>query len=353
VVDVAVFRLLLAALTGWWNQQQSEIVAYLIEENRTLRRQLGERRLHLTDEDRRRLARRGQRVGRRVLRQIATIATPDTILRWHRQLIARKWTYAKGGAGRRGVLLEIRRLIVRMAEENPTWGYTRIRGALKNVGHRVGRSTIARILKAHGIPPVPERPTSWQTFLRAHGGAIAGADFFTTEVWTWRGLVTYYTVFVIDLATRRLQIAGTAAHPDDLFMRQVGRTLTAADEGALAAHRVLICDRDAKWSAPVRARLEEAGIRVVQTPFQAPNANAYAERFVRSIKHECLNRVIPFGERHLRRTITEYIEHYHQERNHQGLDNELIAGAPPVEGAHRIRRRQRLGGRLNYYDRAA
>jgi putative transposase len=189
-------------------------------------------------------------------------------------------------------------------------GLHAIQGALKNVGHRVGRSTIARILKAHGIAPVPERPTSWQTFLRAHWGAVAGADFFTTEVWTWRGLVTYYTVFVIDLASRRVQIAGTTAHPDDLFMHQVGRTLTTEGEGLLTGHRVLICDRDAKWSALVRARLGDAGIRVAQMPFQAPNANAYAERFVRSIKQECLNRVIPFGERHLRRTMTEYAEHY-------------------------------------------
>ena len=132
------------------------------------------------------------------------------------------------------------------------------------------------------------------------------------------------------------------------------RTLTAADDGSLVGHRVLICDRDAKWSAPVRARLGEAGIRVVQTPFQAPNANAYAERFVRSIKDECLNRVIPFGERHLRRTIAEYVEHYHRERNHQGLANELIDGAPAIEApVGRIRRRQRLGGLLNYYCRAA
>ena len=128
----------------------------------------------------------------------------------------------------------------------------RILGALKNVGHRVSRSTIARTLKTHGLPPVPERPTSWQTFLRAHWGAIAGADFFTTEVWTWRGLVTYYTVFVIDLASRRVHIVGSTPHPDEVFMRHVARTLTAADDGWLVGHRVLICDRDAKWSAPVR-----------------------------------------------------------------------------------------------------
>jgi transposase InsO family protein len=351
-VDVAAVRLFVMAVAGWWADQRQASVAYLIEENRILRAHL-RGRIHLTDDERRRLAVHGHRLGRRRLRQIVTIVTPDTILRWHRQLNARKWTYAKGRPGRAGVLAEIRRLVLRMAEENPTWGYTRIQGALKNVGHRVGRSTIARILKAHGISPVPERPTSWQTFLRAHWGAIAGADFFATEVWTWRGLVTFYTVFVIDLATRRVHVVGSTPHPDELFMRQVGRTLNSADEGILVGHRVLICDRDAKWSATVRVRLGEVGIRVVQTPFQAPNANAYAERFVRSIKHECLNWVIPFGERHLRRTIAEYVEHYHRERNHQGLGNELIENAGVVDRVGCIRRRQRLGGLLNYYGRAA
>jgi hypothetical protein len=157
----------------------------------------------------------------------------------------------EAAGGRPGVLAEIRRLVVRMAKDNPTWGYTRILGALKNVGHRVSRSSIARILNAYGIPPVPERSTSWQTFLHAHWGAIAGADFFTTDVWTWRGLVTYYTVFVIDLASRRVQIVGSTPHPDDVFMQQVARTMTAADDGLLVEHRVLICDRDTKWSAPV------------------------------------------------------------------------------------------------------
>jgi putative transposase len=171
-------------------------------------------------------------------RQIATVVTPDTILRWHRQLIVRKWTYSHKRYNRRGVLAEIRRLVVRMAGENPTWGYTRIQGALENVGHRVGRSTIARILKALGLAPVAARPTSWQTFLRAHWGAVAAADFFTTEVWTWRGLTTYYTLFVIDLASRRVQIVGSTPHPDGLFMRQMSPTLTATD-GLLSAHRVL------------------------------------------------------------------------------------------------------------------
>ncbi len=237
--------MVLAALTGWMDRQERQAVAYLMEENRILRRQLRGQRLQFTDNDRRRLAVRGHRLGRRVLRQIASVVTPDTILRWHRQLIVRKWTYPNTRSGRHEVLAEIRRLVVRMADENPTWGYTRIQGALANVGHRVGRSTIARILKRHGVSPVPARPTSWHTFLRAHWGAIAGADFFTTEVWTWRGLVTFYTVFVIDLASRRVQIVGSTPHPNDFFMRQVGRTLTGT-EGLLGDHRILICDRDRK-----------------------------------------------------------------------------------------------------------
>jgi transposase InsO family protein len=286
------------------------------------------------------------------LQQIATIVTPDTLLRWHRQLIARKWTYARK-SGRRGVLLEIRQLVVRMATENPTWGYTRIQGALKNVGHCVGRSTIRRILKAAGLPPVPQRPTSWHTFLKAHWGAIAGADFFTTEVWTWRGLVTYYTVFVIDLASRRVQILGSTPHPEALFMQQIVRTLMIAQDGVVDTLNILICDRDRKWSGDVRRRLRDAGIRVVLIPERAPNANAYAERFVRSIKEECLDRLIAIGERHFRRAVAEYVEHYHEERNHQGLDNGLISGPPVIKLTSRVRRRPRLGGLLNFYERAA
>jgi transposase InsO family protein len=348
VIDPVALQMVLMALTGWLERRERE----LIEENRTLRRQLGGRRVRLTDDERRRLAARARRVGRAGLRQIATIATPDTLLRWHRQLIARKWTYARR-SGRRGVLREIRQLVVRMATENPVWGYTRIQGALQNVGHRVGRSTIRRILKTAGLPPVPQRPSSWQTFLTAHWGAIAGADFFTTEVWTWRGLVTYYTVFVIDLASRRVQILGSTPHPEAMFMQQIVRTLTMAEAGAVPAPQVLICDRDWKWTGDVRRRLGDAGVRVVSTPTRAPNANAYAERFVRSIKEECLHRLIPIGDRHFRRALKEYVEHYHVERNHQGLDNRLISRPPVIKMTSRVRRHLRLGGLLNFYERAA
>jgi putative transposase len=175
------------SLVGWLQREEHEIIEYLREENRVLKAQLRSQRVRLTDGERRRLAVLGARLGRRILAQVATIVTPDTILRWHRQLIARKWTYSKRRAGRPGVLPEIRRLVVRMATENPGWGYTRLQGALKNLGHRVARSTIATILKQQGIPPTRERPTSWQTFLRAHWSALVAADFFTTEVWTSEG----------------------------------------------------------------------------------------------------------------------------------------------------------------------
>ena len=294
MIDLSSLQFLLLILTGWLDRREREVLAYLREENRLLRRQLGSRRLRLTDDDRRRLAARAHRLGRRALREVASIVTPDTLLRWHRQLIARKWTFQRRPTRRHHVLADIHRLVVRMATDNPTWGYTRIQGALKNVGDRVGRSTIARMLKRHGLPPVPCRPTAWRTFLRAHWGVIAGADFFTTEVWTWRGLVTYYTVFTIDLASRRVHMLGST-----------------------------------------------------------PNASAHAERFVRSIKEECLNRLVPLGDRHFRLVIAEHLEHYHRERNHQGLDNELIAGAAAMRTIGPVCRRARLGGLLNYYARAA
>ena len=210
--------MVLAVLTGWLDRQERQALAYLMEENRVLRRQLGQQRLQFTDADRRRLAVRGHRLGRQVLRQIATIVTPDTILRWHRQLIVRKWTYPNKRSGRHGVLAEIRRLVVRMAEENPTWGYTRIQAPSRMSGIALAARRSHGFSKRTACSPVPARPTPWQTFLRAHWGVIAGADFFTTEVWTWRGFVTFYTVFVIDLASRRVQIVGSTPHPNDRFM---------------------------------------------------------------------------------------------------------------------------------------
>ena len=345
--------MLLAAVLGWLEREQRDVIAFLREENRTLKSQVSGRRPQLNDAQRRRLAVLGHRLGRGVLREVATLVTPDTILRWHRELIVRKWTYARRRPGRPSALGEIRRLVVRMATENPTWGYTRIQGALKNVGHRVARSTIASIPKAEGIPPRGERPTTWRTFLRAHWPALLAADFFTTEVWTLRGLVTYYTRFVIELQSRRVVVGASSPYPDEAFVIQTMRELTNAIDGVLVRERLLICDRDRKWSRRVLEFLGQEGVEVVQTPFRSPNCNAHAERFVRTIKEECLARVIPLGERHLRRTLAEFVAHYDGERNHQGIGNELIQPIRRADGQGRVRRRQRIGGLLNYYYRAA
>jgi putative transposase len=173
MIETFPLRFLLIVLAGWVNRQQLEVIDFLREENRILKQHAGGRRLRLTDDQRCRLAAIGHRLGRHRLNEVATIVTPDTILRWHRQLIARKWTTERRRVGRPDVLEEIRQLTVRMARENPTWGYTRMQGALQNLGHRVARSTIAKILRAYGISPVPDRPLSWRTFLAAHWGTIA------------------------------------------------------------------------------------------------------------------------------------------------------------------------------------
>ena len=183
--------------------------------------------------------------------------------------------------------------------------------------------------------------------------AFMAADFFTTEVWTVRGLVTYYMVFVIELHSRRVCIVGSTPHPDDAFMLQIVRQLPDAGDGVLDGRRFLICDRDRKWSTAVRDLLKTSGARVIRTPFRAPNCNAHAERFVRSVKEECLDRLIPVGERHLRRALAEFLVHYHRERNHQGLGNDLIDGGGGQHHGGRVRRRHRIGGLLNYYYRAA
>lgn len=194
---------------------------------------------------------------------------------------------------------------------------------------------------------------AWRTFLRAHWSALVAADFFTMEVWTLRGLVTYYTLFVIELHSRRVCIIGSTAHPDEAFMLRVLRQLIDTVDGVLAGPRVLMCDHDRKWSTAVQHLLEPSGGRVIRTPVRAPNCNAHAERFVRSIQEDCLKRVIPLGDRHFRRTLAEFMVHYYRERNHQGLGNELIAPLGRRHSLGPVRRRQRVGGRLSYYHRAA
>ncbi len=352
MIETIHLRLLLATFAGWVGRQQTFVIAYLIEENRVLKEQLESsgRRLRFTDDQRRRLAAKGKPLGRKVLRQIATIVTPDTILAWHRRLIAAKWTYLRKGVGRPGVMKEIRRLIVRMAEENPSWGYARIQGALKHLDHRVARSTIAKVLKENGLKPSPDRPMSWATFVRSHAHLIAAADFFTTEVWTAHGLVRHFTLFVIDIATRRVYIAGTTTNPASAWMEQIARNLTDCEEGFLTGRRFLVIDRDAIFSPRFKSIVRGSGVEILLTAYQAPNMNAYAERFVRSIKSECLDQMIFLGRESLVQAIAEYAAHYHDERSHQGIGNEMISGAK-AQGEGVVETRERLGGLLKYYHR--
>ncbi len=354
MIETIHLRLLLATFAGWVGRQQTFVIAYLIEENRVLKEQLESsgRRLRFTDDQRRRLAAKGKPLGRKVLRQIATIVTPDTILAWHRRLIAAKWTYLRKGVGRPGVMKEIRRLIVRMAEENPSWGYARIQGALKHLDHRVARSTIAKVLKENGLKPSPDRPMSWATFVRSHAHLIAAADFFTTEVWTAHGLVRHFTLFVIDIATRRVYIAGTTTNPASAWMEQIARNLTDCEEGFLTGRRFLVIDRDAIFSPRFKSIVWGSGVEILLTAYQAPNMNAYAERFVRSIKSECLDQMIFLGRESLVQAIAEYAAHYHDERSHQGIGNKMISGAK-AQGEGVVETRERLGGLLKYYHRRA
>lgn len=213
-----------------------------------------------------------------------------------------------------------------------------------------------RILKEQGIEPSPERRKhlAWKTFLRAHWGAIAAADFFTVEIWTLTGLTRYFVFFVMDLATRQVEVAGLTASPCGRWMEQIGRNLTDPIVGLLREERYLLCDRDPLYTHEFRELLQASGVTLVRLPPRSPDLNAYAERFVRSIKAECLDRLILIGERHLRWAVTEYLKHYHMERNHQGLENRLISPDSRIEGrAGSIQRRERLGGLLSYYHRRA
>lgn len=348
-------QFLLILLAGWLSRHQQEGVEYLQEENRLLREQVGRKRLRFTDAQRRRLARRAKTLGRHRLRQVSTLVTPDTLHRWYRELVAQKYDgSSRRRSGRPRIEGEIQRIIVRMALENPRWGYTRIQGALMNLGHEIGRNTIKRVLAEHGIDPAGRRPIAWKTFLQSHWGAIAATDSFTVEVVTWRGLVRYFVLFVIDLKSRRVEIAGITATPNGVWMQQVARNLIDCEDGFLLGSRFLIHDRDPLFTHAFGSTLEQAGVNPLRLPIRSPNLNAYAERFVRSAKSECVAQVIPLGERHLRRVVKAYVEHYHCERNHQGLGNRLIdrrADRPGRKGL--VECRQRLGGLLCYYERAA
>jgi hypothetical protein len=353
------WHVLLFALVGWTSRRQQDVIEFQNAQIEVLRAQLGRRRLHLTDDQRARLAVKAKRLGRKALADVTTIVTPDTLLRWHRRLVARKWDYSDRRAktpGRPRVRQAIVDLVLRFARENPAWGYDRIQGALANVGCRIADSTVVNILKAHGIEPAPtrQRRTSWRTFLKAHWHTLSAVDFTTTEVWTLKGLVTFYVLIVMELRTRRVEIAGVTTSPDSAWITQVARDLTNAEDGFLRDTTHVIMDRDTKF-IPFRTYLKQhTETEVVLLPPRSPNLNAFVERFCRSLKSECLDRMIFFSEASLRRALRKFSQHYLGERNHQGLDNEIIEPGEEVgRVSGPVHCRERLGGMLRYYYRDA
>src|SRR5438552_14327975 len=350
---------LLAYVTGSVNQELLRRNEYLAAENRILRAKLPTR-LHLGDPERATLARTGKRLGRKALREVACLAKPDTILAWYRRLIAQKFDGSKHRQypGRPRVSSEVEELVIRIARENSGWGYDRIVGALANLGHRVSDQTIGNILRRHGLAPAPKRSqnTTWKEFIRSHMAVLAGIDFFTVEVLTWRGLVTYYVLFFIHLESRRVSLAGITKHPDKLWMQQMARNATDEGWGYLDQRRYVLHDHETKFCASFRTILAAGGIKAIVLPARSPNLNAYAERWVLSAKQECLSKLILFGEGSIRRALREFIDHFHTERNHQGKSNVLLF--PSDVATRRLHSRavfcrERLGGLLKYYYGAA
>jgi len=350
---------LLAYVTGAVNQELLLQNEYLSAENRILRAKLPPK-LRLNNPERATIAEIGKRLGRKMLAEVACVAKPDTILTWYRKLVAKKFDGSKRRQypGRPIVPLDVEALVVKMARENTGWGYDRIVGALANLGHQLSDQTVGNILRRHGIAPAPKRSrtTSWRDFIAVHKDVLAGADFFTVEVLTLRGLVTYYVLFFIHLDSRRVNVAGITKHPNEEWMEQIARSATQETWGHLNPCRYVLLDRDTKFCASFRSTLADSGIKTIRLPARSPNLNAFAERWVRSVKQECLSKLILFGEGPLSRTLSEYTAHYHRERNHQGKGNKLLfpeAGDKPKKRGRTVGCRQRLGGLLKYYERAA
>ena len=287
----------------------------------------------------------------------AFLVTPDTILRWHRRLVRRKWTQPCPRGGRPPLAQHVVALILRLARENPRWGYRRIQGELKKLGISLSATTIRTVLLGNGLRPAPRRASvTWRAFLRAQATGIVAADFFTVE--TVR-LTTLYVLFFIELGTRQVRLAGVTRHPNGPWVVQRARELSVQRAEGTTTPRFLICDRDSKFTRVFDAVFASDGTRVIMTPVQAPNANAFAERWVRTVREECLDWMLIWGRRHLERVLGAYVRHYNDERPHRDLalrpprivDNESSPGVVPV--AATVRRRDRLGGLIHEYYHAA
>jgi len=347
-------QFLVVFCAGWVNRQQQDLIEYLRTENSILKELFGGKPPRLNDGQRRRLAVMAHGLDRGVLAGVASIVSPDTLRRWFKKFVREKYdgTGARG-PGRPRTLETTANMIVRLAKENETWGYTRIRDELPEE-RRVARSTVVRVLRENGIVPAPERSrrTSWRDFLAAHWDGAFGADFFTVEVLTFHGLVRYHVLFFMELKTRRVHVAGITSDLCEAWMMQVARNLTDAFDGFLRNAQLLILDRDPLFTAQFRRLLGDRGVKVCRLPRRSPNLNAFVERWVRSIRRECLDQIIPLGERHLQRAVSQYVIHYNRERVHQGLGHKRIDPERRLDVGPSERRllcRVRLGGLLKYY----
>ena len=345
-------------MTGSVDQELLVRNEYLVTENRILRQQIT-RRVRPSDGQRKTLAELGKKLGKQALTEVATIVTPETILAWHCKFTAKKFdgSQQRKTPGRPRMDAELEALVVRLAQENRSWGYDRIAGALAPLGYALSDQTVGHILKRQGISPAPARKktTTWSEFIRTHMDMLVATDFFTTEVWTWGGLVTYYILFFIQLASRKVHVAGVTPHPDQHWMRQVARNVTMADWGFLDPGQYLIHDRYGKFCPAFQRTIDEAGVRRVVLPPRSPSLNAYPKRWIRSVKEECLSRLILFGDASLRHALTQYVEHFHHERPHQGQGNVLLFPSSSLAGRHTgpIQCRARLRGLLKYYTHKA
>jgi len=351
------WKTLLAYITGSVDKELLLRNEYLVTENRIQRTQI-KGRIRLSDGERKTLAEIGKQLSKQALEDVASIVKPDTLLAWHRKLIAQKCDGSphRKAPGRPMIAPEVEALVMRMARENRSWGYDRIVGALANLGYAISAQTVGNILKRRGIPPAPERKTTttWKEFIRTHMEVLVATDFFTAEVWTLGGLVTYYVLFFIHLSSRKVHIAGVTPHPHQTWMIQVARNVTMEQWRFLSPGQYLIHDRDGKYCPAFQQLIDAAGVKRVALPPRSPNLNAYAERWVRSIKEECLARTILFGEASLYHVLTQYVAHFHHERNHQGKGNVLLfpAVSQDTQRAGPVQCRKRLGGLLKYYERA-
>ena len=281
------------------------------------------------------------------------LVSPRTLLRWHAQLVARRWTYPRRHPGRPPVAPPLRTLVLRMARENPRWGYRRIQGELVGLGHQVAASTVWTILKAAGLDPAPRRtgPT-WRQFLTAQAHTILAVDFAHVDTVFLRRL---YILVVIEHGTRRVHLGGITAHPTGAWVTQQARNLLM-DLGDRAEQlRFLIRDRDSKFTATFDAVFAGADIAIIRTPVRAPRANAIAERFIGTLRRECLDHLLITGPRHLKQVLQEFIEHYNTDCPHRSLDQHAPAGRTPPPSGTTIQplRRDRLGGLLHEYVQVA